>query len=42
MDKWKIVFWNVVGLYNKNKRFWEDLKRWDVMVLLETWVEERG
>lgn len=42
MDKWKIVFWNVARLYNKNKRFWEDLKRWDVMVLLEIWVEERG
>lgn len=27
---------------NKDREFWEDLKRWDVIVLLETWVEEKG
>lgn len=27
---------------NKDKEFWEELKRWDVMLLFETWVEEKG
>lgn len=42
MNKWTIVFWNVAGLYDKDKKFWEDLRKWDVLVLLETWVEKRG
>lgn len=31
MDKWRIVFWNVAELYNKNKKFLGNLKRWDVI-----------
>lgn len=27
---------------NEDKEFWESLKIWDAMVLLETWVEEKG
>jgi len=34
-----IAFWNVAGLRNKDKDFWKGLERWDVMVLIETWVE---
>jgi len=41
-EEWEVAFWNVVGLYNKDREFWEKLKRWDVMVLMETWVEKRG
>lgn len=41
-EGWKIAFWNVVGLGNKDKEFWKGLKEWDVMVLIETWVEEKG
>lgn len=40
-EAWKIAFWNVAGLGNKDKEFWKGLKEWDVMVLLETWVEEK-
>jgi len=25
-----------------NKNFWESLKGWAVMVLMETWTEEKG
>jgi len=38
----KVAFWNVAGLGNKDKQFWKGLEEWDVMVLVETWVEERG
>jgi len=38
---WKIVFWNVAGLRNKDKDFWKGLSKWEVMVLTETWVEEK-
>lgn len=39
---WKICFWNVAGLAGKDDDFWKGLRHWDVMVLIGTWVEERG
>lgn len=36
---WKIAFWNVAGLGNKDRNFWEELKEWE-MVLSETWTSE--
>lgn len=38
----KVTFWNVAGIGNKDKEFWKGLENWDVMVLIETWVEEKG
>lgn len=38
---WKIGFWNVAGLANKDREFWEGLKNWEVMVLVETWTDTR-
>jgi len=38
----KIAFWNVAGLRNKDRDFWEGLKEWDVMFLMETWMDEKG
>ncbi|KYN27961.1 hypothetical protein ALC57_02628 [Trachymyrmex cornetzi] len=35
----RIVFWNVAGVGNKDREFWDNLKRWDATVLIETWVE---
>lgn len=26
----------------KDKEFWESLRKWDVVVMTETWVEEKG
>lgn len=40
--EWRIVFWNVVGLNNKDCEFWKKLKEWDVMVMMETWVDEKN
>lgn len=38
----KIRFWNVAGLGNKDKEFWDGLREWDVVVLSETWVHKKG
>jgi len=39
---WTVTFLNVARMYNKDRDFWDKLREWDVMVLLETWVERRG
>jgi len=41
-DEWKVMFWNVAGLRNKDVEFWKGLKNWDVIVFSETWVEEKN
>lgn len=41
-DNWKVAFWNIAGLVNKDGEFWKRLKEWEVMVLIETWVEEKN
>lgn len=38
----KVTFWNVAGMENKDKEFWDGLREWDVIVLSETWVDEKG
>jgi len=40
-EEWKMMFWNVAGVRNKDKDFWESLKKWEVMVLSETWLEKK-
>ncbi|XP_011884026.1 PREDICTED: golgin subfamily A member 6-like protein 22, partial [Vollenhovia emeryi] len=30
------------GLSNKDREFWRDLEKWDAIVMMETWVEEKG
>lgn len=37
-----MTFWNVAGMGKKDKDFWEGLKEGDVMILMETWIEEKG
>lgn len=39
---WKVAFWNVAGLDEKDKDFWNNQKKWDVIVMQETWLEEKG
>lgn len=34
--EYKISFWNMAGLENKDKELWKKLKKWDVMFLSET------
>lgn len=36
------MFWNVAGVRAKDKDFWARMKEWDVIVLMETWMEEKG
>ena len=38
----KILFWNVAGLYNKDRDFWEYLDGFDYICLIETWLEEKN
>ena len=35
----KIGFWNVAGIKGKGGDFWEKVKKWDVVGLVETWVK---
>jgi len=36
----RIGFWNVAGVRGKDEEFWERIKEWDVIGLVETWVEK--
>lgn len=40
-EGWKMMFWNVAGMWNKDKEFWKGLGYWDVLVLSETLIEEK-
>lgn len=41
--KIRIVTWNINGIKRKNKieKEWEYLKKYDVIILSETWLEEK-
>ena len=41
-ERVKIAFWNVAGLGNKDREFWKGINDWDVVVMMETWVEDKG
>ena len=34
--------WNVAGVERKNKEFFKGLEQWEVIVMLETWLDEKG
>ncbi len=36
-----IIAWNVAGVKNKDADFWKFIKEGDVVMLLETWLEEK-
>ena len=36
----RVAFWNVTGLLSKDEGFWEEVKKWDVVMLSETWIDE--
>lgn len=42
MKRWKVAFWNVAGMGNKDKGFWKRLEEWDVTVLVKTWTVRDG
>ncbi|CAD6207996.1 GSCOCG00010273001-RA-CDS, partial [Cotesia congregata] len=33
-----ICFWNIAGVKNKEEDFWAGLRKWDIVVLIETWA----
>jgi len=36
------LFWNVAGIGNKDREFWGYVRRFDLVSLCETWVDEKG
>lgn len=38
----KMAFWNVVGVGGKDREFWKEMTEWDIIVMTETWLEEKG
>jgi len=36
-----LVFWNVAGIKNKDRDFWDYLEKFAVIGLCETWIEEK-
>ncbi|XP_071580245.1 uncharacterized protein [Temnothorax nylanderi] len=41
-ETWKVAFWNVADITNKDKDFWEGIEEWDVVVMMEIWMDEKG
>lgn len=37
----KILYWNVAGIKNKDPEFWEFISTADIIILAETWAEEK-
>lgn len=37
----KIIYWNIADMKKKRKKFWEYIKRFDVIGLCKTWIEEK-
>lgn len=37
-----MLFLNVAGIRNKDKEFWEAIKEWDIVIMMETWLDEGG
>ena len=35
-------FWNVAGVRNKEEGFWKEVKEWEVVVMVETWVDGKS
>lgn len=39
---YKVGFWNVTGLENKDRDFWERLREWDIIFMSKTWLQRKG
>jgi len=39
---WKVAFWNVAGIRNKDPDFWKEIRGWDIVLLMETWTDKKG
>lgn len=36
----KLLFWNVMGIGNKDREFWRYIRGYDFISLSETWMEK--
>lgn len=36
------AWWNVAGLGKKDKEFGGRIGKWDIIIMIEIWVEEKG
>lgn len=41
-ENFKITFWHVAGLKNKDRDFLLGLEEWDVIILMGIWIDENG
>lgn len=32
----------MAGLNNKNREFWKRLQDWEIIIMIETWIDEKG
>ncbi|XP_011859705.1 PREDICTED: UPF0329 protein ECU05_1680/ECU11_0050-like [Vollenhovia emeryi] len=40
-DTMTVGFWNIAELMRKNEEFWKEIEKWDIIAMLETWVEQK-
>lgn len=38
----KCIFWNVAGLFNKDKEFWRYIRKFYFISMSETWIDVKG
>lgn len=38
---WKLAFWNVAGLQNKDREFWKRIEKWDIVICMEKRVDRK-
>lgn len=41
-ESYKVAFWNVARISNKREGFWKEVRKWDVIIMSETWLNEKG
>lgn len=37
----EMVIWNVAGIKNEDREFWEGLREWDILIFCETWLDRK-
>ncbi|KMQ86086.1 hypothetical protein RF55_15041 [Lasius niger] len=42
VGEWVVGYWNVAGVKNKEKGFWKEIRVWDVVVMVETWMDGKS
>jgi len=37
-----VAFWNIAGLGNKDREFWGQIREWNVITMMEIWMDKKG